>query len=1011
MATYLQGVTDFIPQFQPFQPDLNFYANVLQTKQTQYDNSWKALNNMYSKYYYAELTRDKNTGSRDSFIKDAQFNLKKISQLDLSLEQNVRQATQVFKPFYENKDLMKDMAWTKNKNAEISGAESYRNSVDPNVNNKYWDEGVQEMIYKTEEFKNATDEEALSFANVKYTPNVDILGRANEIAKDFGDVQTPSFSSDNRFIIKTKNGEQLEEPLEKLFQARLGNDPSIQAYFRTKAYVDRKNYVENNAAQFNGDKNAAEMSYLQDKFNIMKIQNKAAFKEMQEQSAIYDNKIGDLQAQVDAGNQDPRLKKKIDQYVMNKEINDQVLERVKKENDIMNTNQGTDQNNPYGDIKSFRYKVDSGIAAQLMNKRFGEAAHVYAFRNYSEDLVVNPYQVNNEKYAQNLSLMKQKFKNEQELALYKAGLKQKIDDRQYKLDAGTHTLNEKGELTEKFDQAHFFTEPFGSGTATDKTNLRAESAVVQQKYTQNYAVPYFDTMMRVLVEGSDPNTGKKISQKQINYIINGNENKYASLDKWAGQIQSNPNKFLTDKIGINWMKAINTRFKTFVSENSELKGIKNLQGELSTTTTNFDDYLLFLGESKNFQKELINGVERELASQGIKGAKLLYDDKGNKRNEKQFFEALINSGQLSKSEMANINRIKKDAADRAGRNIAIDAATKAAIDLTGGVFPTNLIGEALGLVGKGIANLDKVTPGYWIDMMVMNGSYYKEANTAASKIVSDPSMVSKLTDRKTMPGLDKISDGTGMFGKVQSTIINPKSSWGIYHYSQVMNNIRAQDLGDANNVRLSIGGIDQTGAENKLTDKTTRAILTELQRSMDAAPKGFNFKLSVVPIAMNNANKSAYIFQLPPELISKLTGKMNDDVLEGGLISPSQAQQLQENGLSIIMNRKLFNSDMYNSIFMDPLAVYVNNNNKYSWRDPVDQRYSIDITGSKVGGSGSYNIDYKGPVFDTKEKKWVVPEFTSIANNATQNLGVVRDSIIAGFNRTKLVNNDRVNGY
>ena len=33
MATYLQGVTDYIPDYQPFQPDLNFYNNYLQTKQ------------------------------------------------------------------------------------------------------------------------------------------------------------------------------------------------------------------------------------------------------------------------------------------------------------------------------------------------------------------------------------------------------------------------------------------------------------------------------------------------------------------------------------------------------------------------------------------------------------------------------------------------------------------------------------------------------------------------------------------------------------------------------------------------------------------------------------------------------------------------------------------------------------------------------------------------------------------------------------------------------------------
>jgi hypothetical protein len=620
----------------------------------------------------------------------------------------------------------------------------------------------------------------------------------------------------------------------------------------------------------------------------------------------------------------------------------------------------------------------------------------------------NPYQVNNEKYAQNLSLMNQKYKNEQALAEYKAGLKQKLDDRKYKLDAGTHFLNEKGELVEKFDQAHFFTELLDAGTATSKTNLRAENEVVQQRYTQNYAVPYFNTMMRVLTEGTDPNTGKKLTQKQVNFIINGNENKYADLNRWAKQIQTNPNSFLTDKVGTNWMKAINTRFKTFVSENAELSSIKSVQDQLATTSTKFDDYLLFLGESQKFEKDLATGVEKELARQGIKGANLLYDEKGNKRNEKQFFEALMNSGQLSKEEMYQINRIKKEAADRVGTNIAIDAATR-------GMTPFDITDKGLALIGKGIANLDRFGPGNWLDMIIESkkyGNYYKQAISAASQIVSDPTVVSKITNRTTIPGLEKMSDGSGMFGKAQFTVINPKSSWGTYHYGQVLNNIRSQDLGDAKNVTLSVGGISQTGAENKLSDETTRAILAELQRSMDDAPKGFNFRLGVAPIAMNNAGKSAYIFQLPPELIKKLTGKEGDGGgVEGGLLSPSQATQLMENGLSIIMNRKSFNSDMYNSMFVDPLAAYVDRDNKYSWTDPVDPRYKIDIKQSIIGGDGSYEMNYSLPVFDTETNTWVLPEYTTIADNAKQNLSELRDNVITSFNSAKQVNNQRLNGY
>ena len=93
MATYLQNVTDFIPQLQPFQPDLNFYANVMQTKQTQYDTNWNSLNKMYSQYYYADLTREDTTEKKESYLKNIDFQLKKVSQLDLSLEQNVNQAS------------------------------------------------------------------------------------------------------------------------------------------------------------------------------------------------------------------------------------------------------------------------------------------------------------------------------------------------------------------------------------------------------------------------------------------------------------------------------------------------------------------------------------------------------------------------------------------------------------------------------------------------------------------------------------------------------------------------------------------------------------------------------------------------------------------------------------------------------------------------------------------------------------------------------------------------------
>ena len=208
MATYLQGVTDYIPEYQPFQPDLNFYSNVLQTKQTQYDTNWKALNKMYGQYYNADLTRDENVSKKDNYLKQIEFNLQRVSQLDLSLEQNVNQATQVFKPFYEDKGLVKDMAWTKNFMNQVGRAEGLKGSNVVAEREQYWNDGVLAMNYKRDEFKEASSEDALSFENVSYTPYVNTVAKAQEVAKAAGlSVESVDFSKDDKVIVYDDNNE------------------------------------------------------------------------------------------------------------------------------------------------------------------------------------------------------------------------------------------------------------------------------------------------------------------------------------------------------------------------------------------------------------------------------------------------------------------------------------------------------------------------------------------------------------------------------------------------------------------------------------------------------------------------------------------------------------------------------------------------------------------------------------------------------------------------------------
>jgi len=157
MATYLQGVTDYLPQIQPFQPDLNFLGNILQTKQSRYDAAHKQLSNVYGTMLNSPMLRDKNISNRDNFFKMIQQDIHKMSGVDLSLQQNVDSAQQVFKALYDDQDIVKDMTWTRNyRNKKEKGASLKLCTLGPEkCGGEWWEGGDQYLDYKAQEFKNA----------------------------------------------------------------------------------------------------------------------------------------------------------------------------------------------------------------------------------------------------------------------------------------------------------------------------------------------------------------------------------------------------------------------------------------------------------------------------------------------------------------------------------------------------------------------------------------------------------------------------------------------------------------------------------------------------------------------------------------------------------------------------------------------------------------------------------------------------------------------------------------
>jgi hypothetical protein len=115
---------------------------------------------------------------------------------------------------------------------------------------------------------------------------------------------------------------------------------------------------------------------------------------LEEKNTTYDAKLLDLEQQKKDKKGGPDIDKEIAQYKLNKDINTKVLNRAKQSLDIFNENDGsTDFKNPYGDLKSLRWKVDNGMASTLMQKKFLELANIFSMKNMKTDIKTNQYEV------------------------------------------------------------------------------------------------------------------------------------------------------------------------------------------------------------------------------------------------------------------------------------------------------------------------------------------------------------------------------------------------------------------------------------------------------------------------------------------------------------------------------------------------------------------------------------------------------------------------------------------
>ncbi len=300
MATYIPNVKDYIPNSEPYTPDFKFISDALANRQDRYDSNMSQLNNLYGQVVYADMSRDDNNSIRDQYTKELAPKIQQVSGLDFSLAQNVDAAQALFKPFYDDPHIVRDLVYTKQYKNELKKAEAFKNSSDKDANSKYWLDGVKYMNFQMDDFKTATREESMNKALPQYYQNPDLYNRAFEVLTTGGPdgkgfkAKNMYLDSTGNFIVEQENGiEILSKPTGRMvdnpdfdpkkkegknnpklipemynpagshIRFALGRDPIIQQGMQVMGYVAAREWMETNKGQYNNDIDLAKRAWAE----------------------------------------------------------------------------------------------------------------------------------------------------------------------------------------------------------------------------------------------------------------------------------------------------------------------------------------------------------------------------------------------------------------------------------------------------------------------------------------------------------------------------------------------------------------------------------------------------------------------------------------------------------------------------------------------------------------------------------------------------------------------------
>ena len=651
MATYVSGVQPYLPDWQPFTPDYKFLSDVLQVRTDRYNTNYKALNDLYSKVVYSDLSRQDTQEARNQYAETLGKQLETISGMDLSIAQNVDAAKQLFKPFYENDLIVKDLVFTKQYQKDMQYANMLMNSPDEAQREMWWAQGVKALEYQMQDFQNASQDQALAMGLPRYVKDADLYEKALKFLDELGLEKEDTFISEDGFwMVKQKNGALVTQEAFAAAQKALMDDPLVQQAYQTDAYVKSRDFAAAGiqAGQFSSV-DEGQRAWAEE--TIGRIQTELAARALGQEIDLTNKKNANVnwenyikQQGIIPGSDEER------EYQEQQSSYQAALMKLQTTEEALKSSTG----NPGQSTQGLLNRAYNLLMSYNLQGDLSAAAMTYASKSTSRDLEVNQYkkqqlQFNHdfEKMAQrfqyDLQLRAVDFANDKELALIKSGqgpyaniMNALFDGEPILTKTGTEQVIKPGEGEDYITLIDGKTEKIRAGVTEEQVGLALEALQAFKPNANNFFT------INENIKGSLPEIKRKLllpenagvaddfyremaqyfldpelARKQnISFVKQNDGMAYQKLQKQfesttAARFQfdhmvSTGNQVLYD----NYMKALDTEITS---------DVKKITSELSNGvppifTNNSSGALEMMGEEEYLQKYLELAKDKKIRS-------------------------------------------------------------------------------------------------------------------------------------------------------------------------------------------------------------------------------------------------------------------------------------------------------------------------------------------------------------------------------------------------------------